>query len=286
MIRKLSLLALILFPLLLSGSYTPDFMYVNIESGFSFSTYSSLNTGIRNFSNTLEDTFGPSAAGKELQDFNFDIPILLKAGISPFSGKTGRRISLFLYTGYIPTFSWNTIRLLDTTLEYDFTVGVLPIEIGAEYTFMQFRFLGGKMAFSAGAGFGMYRGTYSIGFTDSNGTSGIDTSTYPREYGGWGYGAIFSFNSVWKVSDQISIVGSLSYRYANISALKSYVTRSDGTVVNETLYIGNSGFTSAEEQPAGMSPAKINLSGVSIRFGVRFSFGTVRLTDIPEGLYR
>lgn len=275
-----------LLPALLSGAYKADFFCLNLESGFSFSTYSSLNKGIKGFNSTFVDTFGPSAAGKELQEFNFDVPVLLKALLSPFSGKVGSRIALSFTTGYIPTFSWNTIRLLDTTLEFDYTVGVFPFEVGAEYTFAQFRFLGGKLSLSGGVGFGLYRGKFALGFSDSGGTSGIDATTYPREYGGFGAGALLTCNAVWKLSSMFSVVGSLSYRYANINTLKSHVTRSDGTTVDETLYTGPDGFASGVEAPAGMSSARINLSGLSVRFGVQFAFGTVKFTDIPEGLYR
>jgi len=276
----------LLLPGILNAVDLPDSLAVSLESGFSFSTYSILNQGIQNSAANLESIFGPDGAGRSFKDLNFEIPILIKASLAPFGGKFGRKLSLFFRTGYLPTFSWNTINLIDTTLEHRYTVGVMPIEIGAEFKLMSFTFLGKRFSLYSGLGFGLYSGTFSIGFTDSNNTSGVDQSTYPRSYGGRGMGFLLSLNGIWKISNTFSIISGISYRYANISSLKAHVTRSDGSVEDEQLFTNSTGFVSSMEQQTGTTPAEINLSGLSISFGVRFSFGEARLTDIPEGLYR
>lgn len=261
MIRSFLLLLCTLLPAVLNGAV----FSVALESGIGFSGYSSINTGIRNTSDSLAGSFGYYAERVQLRELPFDVPILLKVGISPLSGRIGRRISFTLESGYIAALSWNTFRLNDTTLEYDYTTGVVPVEVGADFTFMETK----SLSLSLGAGVGFYLGRFTLGYSDSNGTTEIDTTTYPRAYGGYGYGVILSLGTEWRLSRALALVSTLSWRTATISSLKSRVTRSDGTIVEETLYTDSTGFVSAEETPAGSKRAAIDLSGLTVRCGLR-----------------
>ena len=258
---------LLMIPFSTSGYLLPSRLFFRLESGFGFSTYSSINQGINNTSKEMVILYGLDAEGKDFKQLDFDIPIMLKVGFRPFNGKIGKNIVTYVRTGYILTYSLNNISLTTTSLNYEYKMGILPFEIGAEYQLLRMEILGLPLSFYGGLGAGIYWGFFS---KNDNGDL--------QKYSGSSLGINVSFTTTLQISRKLSIVGNIHYRYANISTLKNNH--------NEQLYISDTGFLTSQTQPPDTSAAQINLSGLGISFGIQFSLGDKRLTDIPEGVYR
>jgi len=259
------------------GYYLPSQSYLQIESGFGFSTFSSLNQGITASAANLENDFGAQAAGKEFKPLNFEVPILVKLGLRPFTGSAAHNMLLSIRSGVLLTHSWNSGIFSDSVINFNYAVAIVPIEIGLEYQLFSFGFIGGTLSVSGGIAAGAYFGFFRQGYSESPAVTGTDLSQFPKVYSGIGFGGSVSLNTVWQISSSIGISGSVFYRYANIGSLK------DG---NNQLYINQTGFTAAASQPANSEAAGINLSGVGFSFGINFAFGEKRITNIPEGVYR
>ena len=270
----------------LNAFHLSETAYLGLETGFGFSSYTELNQGINNTASSLESIYGASAIGQEFKELIFEIPIILKFGLRPFEGTLGQKLSFFIKTGYNLTFSWNDISYNNSEIEYKYNVGIIPIELGAEYRLFKLKFMGTSFSIYGGISAGIYFGYFSNIFTDSQSASGINADLYPQNYSGNTIGGTLSLTAVWRLSGKVSLTGTVSYRYAIINNLTGDIKQDDGTTRKEQLYISDTGFVSSDSQPAGTIPGKINLRGFSFSFGIQFSFGEKRYSNIPEGLYR
>jgi len=270
----------------INAFHLSDIAYLRFETGFAFPAYTELNQGIKNTANSLESIYGSLAAGRKFKELNFEIPFSLKFGLHPFKGDTGQKLSLFIKTGYNLTFSWNTIAYNNSTIKYKYNVGILPLELGAEFRLFKLKFIGTEFSIFTGLSAGLYYGFFSNVFTDSLSASGINTDLYPQNFSGNTIGGTLSFSALWRLSGSFSFTGTASYRYAVINKITGDIPQGDGTTRKEQLYISDTGFVSSDAQPAGTVPGKIDMSGFSLSFGIQFSFGEKRYSDIPEGLYR
>jgi len=270
--------------ILSSGFLLPEKSYVRFSSGLSFNTYSDINTGITGEENSLKTIYSANADDFSFKRMKIEVPILFQGGIRLFSGSFGRELSMFVRTGYSYASSANTIRFTDSILQYDYSISLIPLEVGFEISIARMQLFNRNLDLIFGIGAGVYRANLTFDFRGYSAT--YDLYKFPTSYSGMGIGGIASLSFHYRLDENIGILISGYYRLAKIPSLSGSITQSDALKRDETLYINNGTFGSAPVLPNGASKAGLDLSGAGFTLGFQWSFGEKRLTDIPRGFYR
>ncbi len=262
----------------------PEKSFLRLEGGFTFPTYSSLNTGIKGEESGIKTAYSPDADDLVFKNLNFESHLFIKAGTRLLSGSIGRRLMFFLNAGYAKASSLNTVRFTDSILQYDYSVTIFPIELGAEISFATLQIFNKNLDLSIGLGFGTYIASMVLDFRGS--ASSSDLYRFPSKYSGIGFGFTATFSAHYRFTDNFGVVLTGYYRMASINKLQGNIIQADGFTSKETLYIDGGNFASSSSPVTGASAATVDLSGPGVFLGIQWSFGEKRLTDIPRGFYR
>lgn len=248
--------------------------YLNLEAGFLFPLLSDINEGIQGKQTSLQSRTNVDFSSVNISQFTFANPISFTVGFRPFDGVIGTRISLFIRSGYTFSRSINKITFTDTTLNINYGIDVIPLEIGASFAY--FRNSSIELTFFSAAS--LLFGYFTIDYQENPNYSGENLDVYPKQYSGMGIGFLLGLGMNLSLSKSLDFTFKAYYRSTSIDTLKGDIEQDGGGESQEQLYLDSTGFVSASSQPANSSSAILDMSGFAVEIGIKYKFGFEKLT--------